>query len=279
MRRKHGIVVWIILTLILTRLHIGLYGQEALTQKERNRLIQKRWSFYLIKDLYNDFLADEIIATIKACYPNEVDSMAAVGLRFVEEQAWDQAYPWFELCFRREPDNIHANYGYSICKRESGKNMAVLGREGDWNTSEKHFRRVITLDSTYQDILYQYALLKLYRKNHLGAIQLAHRQLQANPNTHSGQIGLFRIYYSIIHELKSGEVESLLKARTTLYDRYYLGELHRINEKTEDAEKLFLSVIQQGTSFPLPPVFLSLDRLYVQENQPEKEEKMYLQAV
>jgi len=254
------------------------YGQAPYTQDQIDRLIKKRWKFWLIREQYEYDTAEEMISVIRRCCPHEIDTMLVYGEEILEESGWREALPWFELSLRNAPDHILLNYYYAICKRERGQNVAVFGRSGEWEEAEAYFKRVIATDSTYKDVFYQYALLEHYRENLFKSIEYAHRQLKANPVAYNGQIGIFRLYDYMIHHLKSEESEIWLKSRHTPYDRYFLGELYRITGRLDEAEHVFLSILEGSADFVLPPVFLSLVRLYVQTNRYEEAQSMYWQG-
>ena len=254
-------------------------GQERLTEEERDQAIRKSWEFQLIRDRYNAFFADEIIRTIRSSFPHEVDTMSTIGLRFITHDDYQNAQPWFELCLRKEPDHILSNYGYAICRREAGKNLGLFGRGEEWRASERHFNKTIELDSTHSDVLYQYALLQVYKKNFPFAVQLVHRQLAANTGSRSGRTGIFRIYYTVLQEMKPEEFLSLLQTRNSFYDRYFMAEWYRLQDRHEEAETILQSLIANSRDFPLVPAFLSLVRIHVSDHRFERAEEMYWQAV
>jgi tetratricopeptide (TPR) repeat protein len=254
-------------------------GQESFTRAQIDSLIQERWNFYLIRDLYGKYTGDKMIKVIRRCYPHEIDTLVSIGSSIMKTERWNNATGWFELSLRNAPNHLPANYGYAICKREMGHNMAVLGRTSEWKAAQKHFECIIDLDSTYLDVFYQYALLEYYRENYSKSIGLAHRQLAANPLAYSGQIGIFRLYYYVIGRMPEEEAEALLKSRYTKYDTYFLGELYRFQNDYTRADSVFRRILDELEDFPVQPVYVSLVKMHIQCNELDKAEETYWKAV
>ena len=275
---KRYVCIWIVF-IFATSIPVPGITQESFTRTQIDSLIEKRWNFYLIRDLYGQFTGDRMIKMIRQYCPNEIDSLASMGLSIMESEKWDDAMGWLELSLRNAPDHLPANYGYAICKREMGRNMAVLGRSGEWTAAQKHFERIIDLDSTYLDVFYQYALLEYYRENYSESIKLAYRQLLANPSAHSGQIGIFRLYYQVLGRMPAEEAESLLKSRETKYDMYFQGELYRLQNDYSRADSVLHRILEEPGDFPVQPVYLSLVKVYIQQNEVERAEESYWKAV
>ena len=276
----HRIRVFRLLMLyaILFFVATNLTAQEPLTESQRDSLIAERWDFRTLDFKYpNDFR--KIRGIIQRYCPYEIDTMVAMGNRELESRKWRRAKLWYEVALIGNPENLMAHYGCGICRREIGKNKAFFLRGPDWKASQRHFEKIIASDSMYQDVFYQYALLEKYREHLFKAILLAHRQIAANPTAYTGLRGIFRLYDYMIHNKSLKKAEPWLNSRNSAFDEYYLGELYRIHGLFGKADSIFHAILVHNTNFPLQPVYLSLVKIYVQKNEPEKAEAAYWQAV
>lgn len=268
-----------IFILILFLFNSTLYCQKSLTQAQIDSTLKKRWNFYRIRDLYGDYTGEQMIKVIRRCCPDEIDTLVAIGKAKIEDRRWSEAVVWFELVIKNDPEDILSNYFYAICKRETGKNTYPGNRAHEWRLSEKHFHRVIEIDSTFKDVFYQYALLKKYRKRCFKAIQLVHRQLSVSGTADNARIGIFRLYDYMLNNTSSTEAEVWLKSQETTYDIFFLGELYRRTQRFEKADSVFHIILSDPNGFPEQPVYLSLVRLYVQKREFLRAEETYWKAV
>ncbi len=209
----------------------------------------------------------------------QADSLLKLGKSHLDKEEWTSSLGCFGDVLDDYPDYIAANYYYGITQREAGKFRFPVERILRWNSAEKHFKHVIKLDSAFKDVYYQYALLELYRENYFESILLAQRQLAINRAQDNVLKGIFHLYDVMLHHEDSKEAGKWLNSRHTVYDLYFLGELYRRNGKFNKADSIYQSVINSPEKISLIPVYLSLVRLYVQTNQPEKAYKIYWKAV
>jgi len=208
-----------------------------------------------------------------------IDAMMGMAAADIQRERWGKAADWFELVMKQDADHVPSNYGYAICKRELGKFVGFIQRPGEWRKSERHFRRVIELDSTYRDVFYQYALLKRYDEKYEFAIDLSLRQAVIHPDLLEARMGVFKLYDCLVSDRPFGQAEAWLKSRSTLYDQYFLGELYRRDGRLDSADSIFTALIPRLGRFPLQPLLLSRIRLLVQRNEPQRANDLYWQAV
>ena len=273
-------LTFLLVTLLSFFLSSDLYSQEKLTKTQIDSIMKKRWDF---RDIKSEYLVNgpEIIKVIKNSCPHEIDSMVAIGTAKMKKQKWGEAKPWFELTLRHDPNNIHANYGYAICVSEFYKYsfLSIIGKLVNWPRSQKHFERVIALDSTYKDVFYQYSLLEKYRENYCKSIRLLHKHISIKKINSDLLISLLRLYDVMIHSKPYDDAESWLKSRSLKYDSYFLGELYRINGLFEKADSIFSALLPDAGELPRQVILLSRVRLCVQNDKPQKAEDFYWQAV
>ena len=255
-----------------------VFCQSKFTQTQIDSIIKKRWDFRSIRKNYPKSEM-EIIKVIKRCCPNEVDSMAEISTEKIKNEDYRSALSWFEVVLEEEPENLTAHYGIGICKRELGR-ASFIERMGFWPSSEKHFEQVIEIDSTYQDVLYQYSLLESYREKDEEAIRLIDRQLEIDEFDNEFEGKRLQLYDKLLYENSYDDAKEWFESRKTIRDIYYLGELYRVNGQFEIADSIYQNILtEEEEDFPAVQVYLSLVRLYVQTGQYEKAEETYWQAV
>jgi len=254
-----------------------VYSQHNFTQTQIDSIIKKRWDFRSIRSIYPKSEM-EIIKVIKQCCPNEIDTMVTIGTTKMENEEWRSAIPWFTIVLINDPDNLLAHYRSGICKRELGRSLSFESI-GLWRSSEKHFKYIIKIDPTYEDVFYQYSLLESYRQNSAKAVELINSQLEIGESYNETGKYIFQLYERLVHQESFKKTETLLKSRHTTRDIFYLAELYRINNDFEKADSIYhiLQPDYDNTSATL--FYLSLVRFYVQTDQPEKADEAYWLAV
>ncbi len=261
---------------LLLLLNTPLFSQQNFNQTQIDSVIKNRWHF-----LTNDYphTALSLLKIIRRNIPNEVDTLLAMASDQIRDSKWTKAAKWFEIVLRVEPENLQANYGLGICKREIGKNKPPILSQIEWRRSQRCFENVIKLDPTFENVYYQWALLERYRENYYASIDLAHQQLSINKFTPSARFGIFRLYDSMLINKSSKEAEAWLKFRRTEYDIYFLGELYRRTNQFDKADSVFQTVLNNPGNLPLQPILLSLVRLYMQHDEPQRAHETYWKAV
>jgi tetratricopeptide (TPR) repeat protein len=211
--------------------------------------------------------------------PENIGAMQGMAEADIQRGRWGHAADWYDKILSIQPDHAGAEYGFAVCKREIGRISNPVQRLLEWRSSEKHFRQAMRLDSTYRDVVYQYALLEQYREHDEDAVELGLRQLEIQPNVWSGRVGIFRLYRSLLFNGSYTETGAWLKRRRTPYDRYFLGELYRRNERLDLADSIFKELLENPRGIPVQPVLLSRVRLLVQKGEPQAASDAYWHMV
>ena len=209
----------------------------------------------------------------------EKDSIIKKGKSEIINRKWGDVIDTFGDLLDADPDNILANYYYAIAQREDGVTKNPVERIIRWNAAERHFKKVIETDSTFLDTFYQYAVLESYRDEYIEAAQLARHQMEINNLQEQAALGIFHIYDVMLANGNSDDVENYLKPEKSAYDKYFLGEYYRRNDNLDKAIVIFDQLIADKPNIPLIPVYLSLVRLYIQQNKFEEADKTYWTAV
>jgi len=209
---------------------------------------------------------------------NLIQAYAGLGKIAIAEKKWGDADDKFQHILDRDPKNIDAHYYRGICKRETGKFKVLLLRKLDWDKSEKMFQWVIARDSLYRDVIYQFARLQRFREKYTEAIQLVHVQIRLRPELVEPQVKLFRFYRYFITHTKKDNAIGWLNQRPWDQAKYAIGEKLRREGDLAKADSVFLALLRRPLTMPRQPIFLSLAKIYYEQDQPQQAEKYYWYA-
>ncbi|MFQ5584890.1 MAG: tetratricopeptide repeat protein, partial [Calditrichia bacterium] len=176
--------------------------------------------------------------------------LSALGLIAFEEEDWGKVKEYFNKILQTHPDDLEAHYYLGIAYRETGKFKAFLLRKLDWNKSKKHFQQIISQDSLYRDVLYQFARLKRYRGKYEEAVQLGHAEVRLRPDLVEPQVKLFRLYRYLITHRSEDKALKWLYTQPRDYAVYFAGEKLRREGETEKADSIFQSLLNKPLKMP-----------------------------
>jgi tetratricopeptide (TPR) repeat protein len=180
---------------------------------------------------------------------------------------------------KHDPDDPMLHYLQGICERELGVKAPTLARLHNWPSAEKHFKKAIELDSTFQDAYYQWALVRKYRGDYDGAVDLALRQQRMNRRCKSGAIGIYSLLDVLLHHASLAELESRFAGRSAEFDRFALAQVLRRQGRLEKADSMFDALAQNPGAVALPAILLARVRLYTEKGEPLKAQHAYMQAI
>ncbi|UCF63193.1 MAG: tetratricopeptide repeat protein [bacterium] len=223
--------------------------------------------------------AEKLYKQIVADDPLYHQALTGLGRIAVFEEEWYDALEKFEKALSEGGDSLESRYYLGICFREIGKAKAWILQKLDFRQSEKHFEQVILQDSSYQDVLYQRALLERYRDNYENAIMLCQAQIRWNPRLHEPQLKLYRFYRYLITHRSVEESYAWLSRQHWKEDRYFWGEKLRREGRLEEADSLFQAELKDFTGLPSQSVLLSRAKIEYEQNEPEAGQQLYWKAV
>ena len=195
----------------------------------------------------------------------------------IAEEEWMDAGHRCDTLLRNDPQDMAAHYYGGICQREWGAQVAGIYA---WKKSGEHFEAVLEKDSLYRDVLYQFALLKAYKRDFEEAIALASRQVDLRPDLIDAQLGLFHIYRHYISETNPKEALPWLRRHGgNEYGKYFAAEVLRRTQQWMAAEKAFIEFLKRPSPVPAQACYLSLAHLYAIVKKPERAQYCYWKAV
>ncbi|MBN1407669.1 MAG: tetratricopeptide repeat protein [Calditrichaceae bacterium] len=264
-----------------------LYGNQSIAQTiEYVKLYDESLQ------LYESGNYDEAQKTLKRLlkkYPKETDALMLMGNIEMKKENWSKAKDWFADVTKIQLNHIDAFYKLGICDREDGIGRDIVTQMIMWKNSKKHFHTVILLDSTYQQVYYEYALLKRYQKEYQAAIDLCYKQLDLKPNNRDTLLGLLYFYdlfityggenlISMFGDADQAQID-WLKKRTGNVDIFFIGEKYRRQNKLNQADSIFSMLDKKHDPLLKMPLALAQIRLYYQMEALKKAEAKYFSAV
>jgi GWxTD domain-containing protein len=233
--------------------------------------------------LYNAEQIPEAVRTLKEAYKNDkgnIDVVRLLGQIECERERWGDAKDWLDKVLDLDPDDILAQYYAGISYRETGKYKAFILRRRDWSKAENFFTSVIDKDPGYRDVLFQFALLQRYRNDFYDAITLAERQLSIDPANVKAGAAIYEYYDGLLFHEKAEDVKKWLATKSAPVARFYFADLLRRQDHITKADSIMTDLDQHPDStLSRIPLYLSMVRLGVQQNDGKKAQLYYQKAV
>ncbi len=230
-----------------------------------------RWGqFTQARDLYE---------TISPAESGYVGAQVALGKMLITEGRYNLARDKFSDILEIDTASIEAHFYSAICNREAARPVFWVLKYPYWNRATKSFEWVLAHDSLYKDVLYQYALLLLQKKEPGSGLALAMRLAALKPTDVTAQNDLFTFYRLALDDLSASDSREMLALRHSDIARYFEGEIARKKGDLAAARSVFGEMLNRTLDIPRQPVELALCRIYFRENQPDSGEDCYWRAV
>ncbi|MFQ5629672.1 MAG: GWxTD domain-containing protein [bacterium] len=215
-----------------------------------------------------------------------IEAYAGLGKIAIAIEDWRKANGHFEKVLKHDAENFEAHYYRAICYREIGKfrpeflrKMPLVGGLLEFKKSEDRFRWIMSRDSLYRDVIYQYAILKSYQEKFVDAINLAHKQIDLKPAEISAQVGIFEIYRQFIVRKNQKEVSRTLAGWPWYHARFFVGEKLRREKNLAQADSIFMELLDHKLNMPMPPVYLALAKSHFKQGKNKLAEIDYWRAI
>ena len=207
-----------------------------------------------------------------------VAALLGAGRVSIEFGEFGSGIDFFDDLLTVDPMNVPAHFYRGICYRENGKSKAWIMRNSRWKDAANDFQWVVAHDSLFEDVFAQEALLLNCQERYVDAIAWGDRQIRARPELVNARLMLFKLYRSFITNEPTAAL-TWLKPRETVISRFFVGEIYRRDEKLEDAERIFRSLLALPDFTLAQPVDLALARIAAKRSDAENAEQFFWQAV
>lgn len=186
-----------------------------------------------------------------------VSARLAQACEHIKLKEWRKANREADDVISEDPDNLEAHLLRGMARRELERSLPF-----SWSNL-RDFEFVIERDSTFRDVLYEYAVALTYReggKQERKALALADRQIELKPELIEPRLGIFDVYRYYIRVNRVNDVKDALAGRDSEYARFFAAEVERREGNLSTAEGALSSLLQH-TALPDIPVLLALARI------------------
>ncbi|HEX7069658.1 MAG TPA: tetratricopeptide repeat protein, partial [Rhodothermales bacterium] len=218
----------------------------------------------------------QAVVADRASYPARV----ALGRFAFENGDWAEAEDQFRAAIRLKPEELEARYYQAMVKREQGRHRPPLTGWllDEFRDSRDLFEFILARDSTYRDVLFQYALLEQYRNDERAAMTRAAQQVRLKPDDPASIAGLFRMG-RMYASLRGTKQTDWLEPLTPEYAKLFRAEALRREGALGESQQLLLEVLQGIGDVPRAAVHLLLARVFAAGHHNEAAEVQFWSAV
>ncbi len=211
--------------------------------------------------------------------PESPSALMALSDVAMAEENWGDQKKWSGRILERDPDNPKALYRRAIAYREAGKFKGTVARWLDWRRSDRHFRQLLDKAPQYRDALYQYAVLKRYDKAFIEAVRLGENQVRRKPDEPVHRRRLRRLYLYFLDNTDPKDALKWMRRHGSEFARYFEGDALRLAGRTARADTVLRAWLASDPSLSVIPAYLSLARIAYGQEEVEKGEGYYNEAV
>ncbi len=182
-------------------------------------------------------------------------------LAFLEKD-WPEVESWYHKLIELDLENdLEANYHRGLALRETAKYSVHLVKRFIMGRARKSFKKVIQLDPTYEDVLYQAAQVEKEQGRWLKMLRLAQRQVSLKPELTQANTALL-YYYRIVLEQKSPAQLDSFFTEVTIGDwpDYVRGIWYRRQGVYAKADSILQGLILRDSRISHTTLYLSLVR-------------------
>ena len=216
---------------------------------------------------------------------NNVRALIGLARVALAERNWSDARDLADRVIKIDAAHLTAHYIAAVAHREIGAfafrepGFSGPSRYGDWGQSRKHFTWILERDSSFEDVLYQFALLLRYEGDRDGALALDSVQIVRRPDLVGPQVGRYTLLkYFMVTEDSTYFITWLEKMPGSL-PRYFAAETFRRHGNLAAAESLLTELLRHRGDVSPQAVRLSLARLRFQQGDAPGAEAEYWKAV
>jgi len=222
--------------------------------------------------------------TVRASFPQESNWLISVStasmepvVELMKKREWKKAIDILDSLVDEDPGYLEARYYRGIANREMAK-FHTLAEFEHWQNGINDFKYILSKDSTFNDVLYQYALYcrvpleqNKYRDQNIrfaDAIRMGHEQIRLRPDLPEQQYNLFSLYSRFVRNTRSQDALNWLREDSSSHSKYFEGVVLAREGQLKEAGLIYESLLNDSQTFPVQPILLSLARLRYEQREP-----------
>ena len=232
---------------------------------------------------------------------NSDDSWQSAAINAIGNEAWDDALRLLQSTLDRFPNDLNARLLRAICYREKARQVFLnsrnqffldpqtlkairlaasanaderswqlgIGQTYDVTKSIFDFEFVLSRDSSFEDVLIEYA--KLWHEHYVFdlAISLSEAQIRTNFEAPRGHEELIASYRHYIAWVPTRQALDALQRIASPYSTYFTGEVLRRDGHLQRADSIYAALTESKT-LPAQPVLLSRARVAIVQGRFEE---------
>ena len=180
------------------------------------------------------------------------------ALRAVEAHEYGDAVGILDGVLQSDSTDVTARYLRGIALREQGRNPTLLNRiQRFLSRSERDFEFILAQDSSFQDVLLQYGILKRYRNDLPRAIELGEAQLSYRPDLDHILPNLLSFYWRYIVTHDPEEARQWLRGQSGVLAPLFVGRTYERQEMFSAAQQIY----NNSEDLPMTVTLLAKARL------------------
>ena len=194
-------------------------------------------------------------------------------------KSWEGVLKICNARLKENPDDPETLLLRAVAYREYGVRRALLLRARDWKRSEADFATLFSIDSTFQDLHFQYGQLKRYKGEFEHALRLMHTQVDLRPELPYVAPALVRLYRQFLLEKDAEVVQTWLDAHPSGYATFFEAEMLRRSGQLLDADEKMSALLLNRRGLSYQPILLARARIYYALNRSDIAQSYVLQAI
>ncbi len=229
--------------------------------------------------------AKSLYSAVRDDQPRNVRALIGLGKVALADRDWHEALDMAYQALKIDSGDIPSHYIAAVACREIGTFAFREGafnapsRYGDWGKSRMHFIWILDRDSSFEDVLYQFAILLRCEGDRDGALGMDSAQTVRRPDLVGPQVGRYKLFRYFMVTEDSSDFMGWLGRLPGSLPRYFMGETFRRHGNPAAAESLLTDLLHHPGEVSPQAVRLSLARLRFQQGDRLAAEMEYWKAV
>jgi tetratricopeptide (TPR) repeat protein len=214
-------------------------------------------AFYAYKNVYDNF-------------PYFSEAVYSLGLVKFREKDFEGAAGWFNKTLEINPDHENAKAAIANVARNTFNDGNIAYRRGDLDGALASYRKVLVIDNSFYQALYQIGVIETRLGNISKAVAAYNRSLEINPDFYRG-------WYALGLALnKNNETENALSAFEKSielnpgYTKAYgsIGEIYYNNKESDKAIDILKAAVQVDGTYA--KAYLMLGIIFIEQENYEE---------
>jgi tetratricopeptide (TPR) repeat protein len=257
-------------------------GRYPLTPQTVDIMISRADSLLRIGEIDS---AKSLYAATTSDSKRNIWAFTGLGKAALAERDWAEALSFAEKAIAVDSGSLPGHYIAAVAHRELGafafREPGFNGpsRYGDWARSRKHFGWILARDSSFEDVLCQFALLLRYEGDRDGALDMDSSQIVRKPELVGPQVGRYGLFRYFMFTEDSTEFVRWLEGLPGSMPRYFRAETFRRHGNFAAAESILTLLLKTPGDVSLQAVRIALARLRFAQGDRSAAEAEYWNGV